>query len=63
MLVNVGPWLAVPPPDYGGIENVVATLVTALREAGHRVVLATVEERHRGGRRDDHELRPPSSTG
>lgn len=44
VLVNAGPWLAVPPPDYGGIENVVATLVTALREAGHRVVLATVEE-------------------
>jgi glycosyltransferase involved in cell wall biosynthesis len=44
VLVNAGPWLAVPPPDYGGIENVVATLVTALREAGHRVILATVEE-------------------
>jgi glycosyltransferase involved in cell wall biosynthesis len=44
ILVNAGPWLAVPPPDYGGIENVVATLVTALREAGHRVILATVDE-------------------
>ena len=44
VLVNAGPWLAVPPADYGGIENVVTTLVTALREAGHRVVLATVGE-------------------
>jgi glycosyltransferase involved in cell wall biosynthesis len=44
VLVNAGPWIAVPPPDYGGIENVVATLVTSLREAGHRVVLATVGE-------------------
>ncbi|MGW0477930.1 glycosyltransferase [Nonomuraea sp. NPDC003214] len=42
VLVNAGPWLAVPPPGYGGIENVVATLVPALRERGVRVVLATV---------------------
>jgi glycosyltransferase involved in cell wall biosynthesis len=42
VLVNAGPWVAVPPPGYGGIENVVATLVAALRQAGHRVVLATV---------------------
>jgi glycosyltransferase involved in cell wall biosynthesis len=34
----------VPPPDYGGIENVVATLVPELRARGHRVVLATVGE-------------------
>ena len=44
VLVNAGPWVAVPPPHYGGIENVVATLVTELRRAGHRVVLATVGE-------------------
>ena len=44
MLVNAGPWVAVPPADYGGIENVVATLVVELRRAGHRVVLATVGE-------------------
>ncbi|MFB4279103.1 glycosyltransferase [Nonomuraea sp. MTCD27] len=42
VLVNAGPWLAVPPPGYGGIENVVATLVPALRERGVSVVLATV---------------------
>ncbi|MEU0564293.1 glycosyltransferase [Nonomuraea sp. NPDC005983] len=42
VLVNAGPWLAVPPPGYGGIENVVATLVPALRERGVRVVLASV---------------------
>ncbi len=42
VLVNAGPWLAVPPVGYGGIENVVATLVPQLRARGHRVVLATV---------------------
>lgn len=42
VLVNAGPWLQVPPPAYGGIENVVATLVPELRARGHRVVLATV---------------------
>ncbi|CAN5625199.1 glycosyltransferase family 4 protein [soil metagenome] len=42
VLVNAGPWLAVPPGGYGGIENVVATLVPQLRERGHQVVLATV---------------------
>ncbi len=44
VLMNAGPWLPVPPPDYGGIENVVATLVPELRARGHRVVLATVGE-------------------
>jgi glycosyltransferase involved in cell wall biosynthesis len=42
VLVNAGPWLPVPPPGYGGIENVVATLVPELRARGVRVVLATV---------------------
>ena len=42
VLVNVGPWLPVPPGGYGGIETVVATLVPSLRAAGVRVVLATV---------------------
>ena len=42
ILMNSGPWLPVPPGDYGGIENVVATLVPELRARGHRVVLATV---------------------
>ena len=42
VLVNAGPWLPVPPEGYGGIEAVVATLVPELRQAGVRVVLATV---------------------
>jgi glycosyltransferase involved in cell wall biosynthesis len=42
VLVNAGPWLSVPPPGYGGIENVVATLVPELRRLGVRVVLASV---------------------
>src|SRR5829696_6891368 len=42
--MNAGPWLPVPPPDYGGIENVVATLVPELRARGHRVILATVAD-------------------
>lgn len=42
VLMNAGPWLPVPPNGYGGIENVVATLTTALRRMGVRVVLATV---------------------
>jgi glycosyltransferase involved in cell wall biosynthesis len=42
VLMNVGPWLPVPPDGYGGIENVVAALVPELRRHGIRVVLATV---------------------
>ncbi len=42
ILVNAGPWLPVPPVAYGGLENVVATLVPELRRHGIRVVLATV---------------------
>jgi glycosyltransferase involved in cell wall biosynthesis len=42
VLMNAGPWLSVPPPGYGGIENVVAALVPELRARGVRVVLATV---------------------
>ena len=42
VLVNAGPWLPVPPHGYGGIENVIATLVPELRRLGVRVVLATV---------------------
>lgn len=42
VLMNAGPWLPVPPPGYGGIENVVATLVPELRKLGVRVVLASV---------------------
>jgi glycosyltransferase involved in cell wall biosynthesis len=42
VLVDAGPWLPVPPEDYGGIEAVLATLVPELRRLGVRVVLATV---------------------
>jgi glycosyltransferase involved in cell wall biosynthesis len=44
VLMNAGPWLPVPPRGYGGIENVVATLVPELRRLGVRVILATVGE-------------------
>ena len=44
VLVNAGPWLPVPPRGYGGIENVIATLVPELRELGVEVVLATVAD-------------------
>jgi glycosyltransferase involved in cell wall biosynthesis len=42
VLMNAGPWLPVPPAGYGGIENVIATLVPELRRLGVRVILATV---------------------
>lgn len=42
VLMNAGPWLSVPPPGYGGIENVIDTLVPELRRLGVRVVLASV---------------------
>jgi glycosyltransferase involved in cell wall biosynthesis len=42
ILMNAGPWLPIPPAGYGGIENVVATLVPELRRLGVEVVLATV---------------------
>jgi glycosyltransferase involved in cell wall biosynthesis len=44
ILMNAGPWLPVPPLGYGGIENVIATLVPELRRLGVQVVLATVGE-------------------
>jgi glycosyltransferase involved in cell wall biosynthesis len=42
VLVNAGPWLPVPPRGYGGIENVLATLIPELRALGVTVVLASV---------------------
>ncbi|MGS2613611.1 glycosyltransferase family 4 protein [Micromonospora sp. LZ34] len=35
----VPPWLSVPPPGYGGLEQVVAVLVDALVARGHAVTL------------------------
>ncbi|MFC0532734.1 glycosyltransferase [Phytohabitans kaempferiae] len=40
--MNAGPWLSVPPGGYGGIENIVATLVPPLRDLGVEVVLVSV---------------------
>ncbi|GAA4971638.1 glycosyltransferase [Actinoplanes utahensis] len=44
VLMNAGPWLPVPPVGYGGIENIVASLVPELRRLGVEVVLASVGE-------------------
>ncbi|MDA8313175.1 MAG: glycosyltransferase family 4 protein [Actinomycetota bacterium] len=35
------PWVAVPPPAYGGTENVLDTLARGLEHAGHDVLLCT----------------------
>jgi glycosyltransferase involved in cell wall biosynthesis len=35
------PWLPVPPPAYGGTENVLDTLARGLKSAGHDVLLCT----------------------
>jgi glycosyltransferase involved in cell wall biosynthesis len=35
------PWLPVPPPAYGGTENVLDTLGRGLKSAGHDVLLCT----------------------
>ena len=34
------PWIPIPPPAYGGIEEVVDVLACGLSELGHQVVLA-----------------------
>jgi len=33
------PWISVPPPGYGGVESVVASLTEALVRDGHAVTL------------------------
>jgi hypothetical protein len=33
------PWVAIPPPSYGGTESVVCELARGLAAAGHEVVL------------------------
>ena len=35
------PWVAVPPPTYGGTEVVIDNLARGLTAAGHEVVLFT----------------------
>lgn len=39
ILIAVDPFLPVPPPLYGGVERIVAGLLTALRRRGHQVGL------------------------
>ncbi len=36
------PWIAVPPPSYGGTESVIDNLARGLVDRGHEVVLFTV---------------------
>jgi hypothetical protein len=35
------PWVAVPPPAYGGMESVVDQLASGLSAAGHQLTLYT----------------------
>ncbi|PWR06465.1 glycosyl transferase family 1 [Micromonospora acroterricola] len=42
----VPPWLSVPPPGYGGLEQVVAALVDALTGHGHAVTIFGAGARH-----------------
>ncbi len=44
ILVTADPFLPVPPRLYGGIERIVAALVTGLRSAGHAVGLVAHPE-------------------
>ena len=41
MALIAPPWVAVPPPAYGGTETVLDTLARGLVDAGHEVVLWT----------------------
>lgn len=38
------PWVAVPPPSYGGTELVIDLLARGLRAAGHEVLLAAASD-------------------
>ncbi len=38
------PWLKIPPTGYGGIENMIDTLVPGLHKLGVEVVLFTIGE-------------------
>jgi len=43
------PWVPVPPPSYGGIEQVVATLAEGLVERGHEVIIVAAPGSHLAG--------------
>jgi len=38
------PWLPIPPPAYGGTENLLDALARGLKRAGHEVVLCTTAD-------------------
>jgi glycosyltransferase involved in cell wall biosynthesis len=43
VFINAGPWLSIPPPGYGGVENMLTHLIKKLRQHhGCRVILGTV---------------------
>src|SRR3954449_12068446 len=48
------PWIPVPPPGYGGIEQVIGLLATELTERGHAVTLFAAP-----GTRSSAEVRSP----
>jgi glycosyltransferase involved in cell wall biosynthesis len=50
------PWIPIPPPGYGGIEQVVRLLAAGLVDAGHRVTLFAAP-----GSRSPAEVRTPLS--
>ena len=50
------PWIPIPPPAYGGIEQVVRLLAAGLVDAGHRVTLFAPP-----GSRSPAEVRSPLS--
>jgi len=41
ILIVAPPWVAVPPPAYGGTETVLDTLARGIQKAGHEVLLFT----------------------
>jgi glycosyltransferase involved in cell wall biosynthesis len=44
VVVLAPPWFHVPPSGYGGVEEVIATLVEGLKRAGHDVTLVAAGE-------------------
>jgi glycosyltransferase involved in cell wall biosynthesis len=43
VFINAGPWLSIPPPGYGGVENMLVNLIKKLRQHhGCQVILGTV---------------------
>ena len=50
ILLPTDPFLPVPPPYYGGVERIVATLLTELRRRGHEVGLVAHPEFDSRGR-------------